>query len=136
MESALSARADARKHTGESGCILTPGEPGGTPGVLRAACLQPCDYGGYVAEHPAASSSSASYCLRIALSSRRGGDGGGGGGQQRGGPSPSLLLCPITAQLRREPLLFAVSVQTMPPSGAVGNIPNSCRDLCYYYVSD
>lgn len=52
-----------------------------------------------------------------------------GGRQQRGGPAPSSLLCPITAQLRREPLLLAVSVQTMSPSGAVGNITKCLRGL-------
>lgn len=52
-----------------------------------------------------------------------------GGRQQQGGPAPSSLLCPITAQVRREPPLLAVSVQTMSPSGAVGNIRKSCRDL-------
>lgn len=39
--------------------------------------------------------------------------------------SPPLLssrIRPITALLRREPLLLAVSVQTMLPSGLIGNI--------------
>lgn len=74
-----------------SGRILTPGEPEGTPGVWREARLQPCDYGGYVTKHPAASSSSASYCLRIALSSRRGGGGGRGAATRRALPLPFAL---------------------------------------------
>lgn len=83
VESALSAQA-AGKHTGWSECILRPGEPGKTPdlGVPREVSVQPCD-GGCGAEHPAASSGSASYCLRIALSSRIGWEERGGAG--RGG---------------------------------------------------
>lgn len=83
VESALSAQA-AGKHTGWSERILRPGEPGETPdlGVPREASVQPCD-GGCGDEHPAASSGSASYCLRIALSSRIGWEESGGAG--RGG---------------------------------------------------
>ncbi|CAJ1080483.1 Hypothetical predicted protein [Xyrichtys novacula] len=121
------ARA-AAEHTAGSERILRPGEPRGAPGVHepRAVSEQPRD-GGCEAEHPAASSGSASYCLRIAPSSRMGGRGGGekegrgGGGEsaeerstssearkRRGGEKPSLsfLLWPIAAQLRREPPLL------------------------------
>lgn len=100
LESALSARATAGKHTGWSGRIIMSDEPGGTPGVRREACLQPCDDGGYVTEHPAASSGSASYCLRIALSSRR-----GGGGRE-------------AAAGRTRPLLSALSNHSAAPLGA------------------
>lgn len=74
MEPALSAQA-AGKHTGWSERILGPSEPGETPDLVvpREAPLQPCD-GGCSAEHPAASSGSVSYCLRIAPSSRMGGE--------------------------------------------------------------
>lgn len=58
---------------------LRPGHPRETPelGVLREASEQRC-VAVCGSEHPAASSDSASYCLRIALSSRMGGE------QQRG----------------------------------------------------
>lgn len=96
VDSALSAQAAAGKHTGWFGRILTPDEPG----VRREACLQGCDDGGHVTEHPAVSSGSASYCLRIALSSRRGGDGR------------------EAAAGRTLPLLSALSNHSEAPTGA------------------
>lgn len=50
-----------------------------------------------------------------------------GGGE----PSPSSRLRPITALLRREPPLLAVSVQTRLPSWVIGNI-NSARKRAKY----
>lgn len=80
VESALSAQ-DAGKHSGWSGRILRPGERGEV-GVPQGASVQSCD-SECGAEHPAASSGSASYCLRIALSSRMGGEERGGEGRGR-----------------------------------------------------
>lgn len=137
VEFALWARA-AGKPTGGWGLILEPDEPGETPvqvdvGVPSGASEQPCDRE-WGAEHPAASSGSASYCLHIALSSRMGGEemeageeiqyrGRGGEGSRE--TLPSSQRWPITAQLGREPPLLAVSVQTMMPSGEVRNIKSS-----------
>lgn len=47
---------------------------------------------------------------------------GRGTGWEEESPPPSLQLWPIAAQLRREPLLLAVSVQTMLRSGPTGTV--------------